>query len=251
MNQWAALAAAMLGVALVLCWPAQRADLLGDLGGREGAQPDGGRLLTAPGWVTATRLRFGAVAGLTCWLLLGVTLPGAVAGVVCVPLAMVLLAWLEAWPDRRVARRLTAQLPAVLDLMSAALAGGAPLRAAVRHVAELVQEPSASLLGGVLNHLAIGRTDAQAWATLRDHTVWGPMARDLARAADSGTAVAEILSVHAAEARARRNDQREAAARTIGVRSVLPLVCCFLPAFILVGVVPIIAATLSSFTQPR
>jgi len=28
-------------------------------------------------------------------------------------------------------------------------------------------------------------------------------------------------------------------------------VCCFLPAFILVGVVPIIAATLGSFTQLR
>ena len=64
-------------------------------------------------------------------------------------------------------------------------------------------------------------------------------------------AVAEVLEVHAAEARALRRARREMAARTVGVRSVLPLVCCFLPAFILVGVVPIIAATLGSFTQLR
>lgn len=86
---------------------------------------------------------------------------------------------------------------------------------------------------------------------MRDDTVWGAVARDLARCAESGAAVAEVLEVHAAEARALRRARREMAARTVGVRSVLPLVCCFLPAFILVGVVPIIAATLGSFTQLR
>ena len=72
------------------------------------------------------------------------------------------------------------------------------------------------------------------------------IARDLARCAESGTAVALILEVHATEARARARAQREAAARTVGVRSVLPLVCCFLPAFVLVGVVPIVAATIGA-----
>ena len=87
--------------------------------------------------------------------------------------------------------------------------------------------------------------------TVRRMTVWGPTARDLARCADSGAAISQVLAVHAAEARARRRAQRETSARTTGVRSVLPLVCCFLPAFVLVGVVPIVAATLGSLTQGR
>jgi hypothetical protein len=33
----------------------------------------------------------------------------------------------------------------------------------------------------------------------------------------------------------------EVAARTAGVRAVIPLVACFLPAFILLGVVPVVA----------
>jgi hypothetical protein len=40
------------------------------------------------------------------------------------------------------------------------------------------------------------------------------------------------------EARSRA----EAAARAAGVRSVAPLVACFLPAFILIGIVPVVAS---------
>ena len=36
-------------------------------------------------------------------------------------------------------------------------------------------------------------------------------------------------------------------ARKVGVRSVVPLMACFLPAFILVGVVPIVAGLLRDF----
>lgn len=201
--------------------------------------------------IQASHWRVGLLAGLVCWLLVGPGLIGAVMGFAAIPGSMVALAWLEAAPQRRRTRALVAQLPGCLDLLGAALAAGVPLRAAVRHVARLVPEPSASVLAGVLGHLDIGRSDAQAWVTLRGHPVWGQTARDLARCADSGAAVAEILAVHAEEARARRRALREAAARTVGVRSVLPLVCCFLPAFVLVGVVPIIAATISTFTQGR
>ena len=207
------------------------------------------------GWwaahITAGRLRVGLLAAAVVWLLLGQRVTGLVAGAAAMPASMVLLGWAEAEPQRRRCRLLVAQLPGCLDLLSAALDAGVPLRAAVRQVAALAPEPSAGLLRGVLGHLEIGRSDAQAWSTLRAHPVWGPTARDLARCADSGAAISQVLSVHAAEARARRRAPRETSARTTGVRSVLPLVCCFLPAFVLVGVVPIVAATLGSLTQGR
>ncbi|NHB85425.1 hypothetical protein G7085_14540 [Tessaracoccus sp. HDW20] len=73
------------------------------------------------------------------------------------------------------------------------------------------------------------------------------MARDVARAERSGTALADVLRTHAEDARRDCHDEAQKAARRVGVRSVVPLMVCFLPAFILVGVVPIIAGLLSGF----
>lgn len=242
-----ALAAASLALSLSFLWPSPRVGVLLDMA--ESA-PGRGRvrhrleLLKA---IPRSRVKVGLLAGVVCWLGLGNSVVGIVAGIAAVPLSMALLARAEAAPERQRQQQLITQLPECLELLAAALDAGVPLRGAVQHVATLAPEPSAGLLTGVLGHLQIGRSDAQAWATLHDHPVWGPMARDLARCADSGAGVAEVLGVHATEARARRRAQRELQARTVSVRSVLPLVSCFLPAFVLVGVVPIIAGTFSSF----
>lgn len=253
-----ALAAISLGLALGCLTGGTRSGVLTGMPAFPGgsAPPGPGQTQDAPlGWLrgfaTGPSLLVGSLAGLVCWLMLGQGPVAVLGGLAALPTSIALLGWLEREPERRRARLLVVQLPGCLDLLSAALAAGVPLRTAVRHVAELAPGPSAGLLRGVLGHLDIGRSDAQAWSTLRGHPVWGPAARDLARCADSGAAVSEVLNVHACEARARRRAQREAGARTVGVRSVLPLVCCFLPAFVLVGVVPIIAATVGSVTQLR
>ena len=91
---------------------------------------------------------------------------------------------------------------------------------------------------------------AQAWSELADDEVWGPVARDVARSARSGTSLVEVLYVHADEARLARREVTLQRARTAGVRSVVPLMACFLPAFILVGVVPIIAGLLERLLSP-
>lgn len=203
-----------------------------------------------PAWlsqVSGLQWRFGLLVGALCWLLLGQNPGAALVSLLAVPAAIALLRWLEAASERRKAQQLAVQLPGCLELFAAALEAGMPPRAAVGHIAALTPEPSAELLRDLLGHFDLGLSDAQAWASVRDNAVWGLVARDLARCATSGAAVAEVLEVHAAEARSMRRARREMAARAVGVRSVLPLVCCFLPAFILVGVVPIIAATVGSF----
>ncbi|NLI86296.1 MAG: type II secretion protein F [Propionibacterium sp.] len=243
-----------LGVALLCLVPGPNRSALRQVAASGTGQSAAAWRGRMPGWlsrISGLQWRFGLLAGAVCWLVLGQDLGAGLAGAGAIPLAIAGLRWLEAASQRRKAQQLAAQLPGCLELFAAALDAGVPLRAAVRHVAALAPEPSAGLLRAVLGHLDLGRSDAQAWAWLRDDTVWGAVARDLARCAESGAAVAEVLEVHAAEARALRRARREMAARTVGVRSVLPLVCCFLPAFILVGVVPIIAATLGSFTQLR
>ena len=93
------------------------------------------------GWwaahITAGRLRVGLLAAAVVWLLLGQRVTGLVAGAAAMPASMVLLGWAEAEPQRRRCRLLVAQLPGCLDLLSAALDAGVPLRAAVRQVAAL------------------------------------------------------------------------------------------------------------------
>ena len=68
---------------------------------------------------------------------------------------------------------------------------------------------------------------------------------DLAvRASESGAALAGACARFAAEQRAGHEAAAEAAARRAGVLVVLPLGCCFLPAFVLLGVVPIVLGVL-------
>ena len=62
----------------------------------------------------------------------------------------------------------------------------------------------------------------------------------LARAMESGAPWADTVAAVADDQRRRRRWSAEAAARRAGVLAVGPLVICFLPAFVLLGVVPVV-----------
>lgn len=195
-------------------------------------------------WV---RLLAGGAAALLVWSLCNSTVGGALAGPMIGVATVLALGRVEGAASRRERAELSAQLPATLELMASSLDAGLPLRGALSGVAAVCSEPTASLLQGIQAQTQIGRSDAEAWGSLRTHRVWGDAARDLARSADSGAAVAHVLRVHAAETRRRRWAGLEVRARAVGVKSVLPLMTCFLPAFILVGVVPIVASGLGEY----
>ncbi len=144
---------------------------------------------------------------------------------------------------RRRRRRLAADLPGALDLMAACLAAGLPVRGAAAAVAGAYGGPLAEDVGGVLSQVAIGDSEAHAWLRLADDPVWSLVARDLARSVESGSTLVDLLRTHAERSRKERHALIVARARTVGVRSVLPLMTCYLPAFMLVGIVPVIAGT--------
>lgn len=141
-------------------------------------------------------------------------------------------------------RRLAADLPGALELMASCLAAGLPVRGAAAAVAGAYGGPLAEDVGGVLAQIAIGDSEGHAWLRLAADPAWSLVARDLARSVQSGSTLVDLLHRHAERARKERHAAVVAAARTVGVRSVLPLMTCYLPAFVLVGIVPVIAGTL-------
>jgi tight adherence protein C len=74
----------------------------------------------------------------------------------------------------------------------------------------------------------------------------GPLADTLAAADRYGLPLAPVLERLAAEARLQRRRQAEALARQLPVRLAGPLVLCTLPAFVLLAIVPLLLAALSS-----
>ena len=165
-----------------------------------------------------------------------------------------LLRRLEPQRERRARERLLQDLPLALDLLASCLAGGAPLPGAARAVAVALPGPVGSRLATVAAALDVGSPPAEAWMHLCGTSTGDPLepaARALARAADGGAPVAHAVSRLAADARADSAARDEEAARRVGVLVVAPLGLCFLPAFVLLGVVPVVvglaAPLLASF----
>ncbi|HSN11568.1 MAG TPA: type II secretion system F family protein [Propionibacteriaceae bacterium] len=144
---------------------------------------------------------------------------------------------------------LVAALPGALDLLSACVAAGMPLRGAAAAVAGVLGGGVGDRLGQVVARTAAGFGDADAWAVLRDDSVLGAVARDLSRASDAGTAMGPLLARHAEAARATAQAEALARARAVGVRTIIPVSLCYLPAFFLLGVVPVIAGVLAAFVR--
>jgi pilus assembly protein TadC len=172
----------------------------------------------------------GGVLGMLLGLVVGVAGPRALAG-------------LEPAAARREREQLVAELPLLLDLLGACLAGGASLPRAASAVAAALPGPCGRRLAAVVDSFAVGAPPEQAWLALGGGVVddpLGPAARVLARAGEGGTPVAATVRRLAADARAAGLAAGSQAARRVGVLVVAPLGLCFLPAFVLLGVVPVV-----------
>lgn len=207
------------------------------LGGRPDAPAFARRLVASAA--------LGVVLAVTIQSRVGLAPPAAaVVAVVTAILGAGLLGQLEPASARRRRLRRVADLPQALELMAAALDAGLPLRSSTRAVAAEFEGPVAEDLGLVLTAVDLGVAEGEAWRELSEDDVWRRVALDLARSAESGTMLVHTLRHHAADARAARVAQTQVRARAVGVRSVLPLMVCFMPAFLLIGVVPTVASAL-------
>jgi tight adherence protein C len=141
--------------------------------------------------------------------------------------------------------------PAAIDLIVLAVrAGHLPLAAitgAIPHFPVSVRPAFAH----VVQQCATGQRFADALTSLP--TMLGPMAAPLAdglAAADRyGLPLAPVLERLAGEAHQRRRRRADVLARQLPVRLAVPLVLCTLPSFVLLAVVPLLLAAMSSLRQ--
>lgn len=138
------------------------------------------------------------------------------------------------------------ELPHVVALLGSALRAGAGVAEGVRLVCGALPGAAAEDLAHLASRLELGADPAQVWGVLARDPVLAPLGRTMGRAHSSGTPVVTAVERLADElgrsARAEVEDQ----ARAVGVKAALPLGLCLLPAFVLIGIVPLVAGLMSS-----
>lgn len=174
---------------------------------------------------------------------------GVPAGLVAAALCWWLTGRMEPRSVRRRRELLVASVPHAVDLMAACLAVGLSPAAAVEQLAAVVDPPLADELAALTARLRLGADPATVWRDLAAHPQLGGLGRTVSRAVDSGASVADAMLRLAEDLRSRSRADVESRARAVGVRAALPLGACLLPSFVLVGVVPLVAGSVSVLVQ--
>lgn len=231
---WPAVVAAALAAALML--PARR------------VLPEARLEPPAPssdGWLRRYRVVWCGLAGLGALVFVGgrASLP---AGLAVVVVTWVVIGRAEPPDVRRRREAVRRDLPHVVELFAATLRAGAAPGDGIAVVCAALPGPAADRLGGVSARLALGLDPVEVWSALADDPQLGRLGRALARAHTSGAPVVAAVERLADDlARSARADTEERA-RAVGVKAALPLGLCLLPAFVLIGIVPLAVALLTA-----
>lgn len=126
----------------------------------------------------------------------------------------------------------------LLELVAAALSAGAPVPRALSTIADALPGDVGTALRRVAGALALGSPWSVAWSGAPPAVL--AIGDALEPTASTGASPVPLLRSAASAARRRRRAAGRAAAGRLGVWLVLPLGLCFLPAFLLLGVVPVV-----------
>lgn len=164
------------------------------------------------------------------------------------------------WPDWRPRQEGDpgGSLPFAIDLLAVCLRAGMPTSSAMRSVARNLSgagrprqgsamTPESGIPGAciVLARVAaaceLGSEPTAAWEEWLAHPAYGQLARALVVTGESGSAVAARLEAVSRHLRVAAGQQAVMRAQRAGIVLMAPLGLCFLPAFVCLGVVPVVA----------
>lgn len=231
-----AAALVLVGVALLVWpaagWPGRRVPRTPPVSGH-------GRFVRVPnrtrrgGLAAAAAVAVGVLVGVPAVLLAATAAAAFAAG-----------RWL---PQRAAASRTepsrgaeATSLAGLLDLLATAMTAGLPLPQAISAIADLEESPAGAILAEVGSLLALGVPPLQAWRSAADDRDLAPLAAAAVRAAIGGVTLADAAREVAREIRDRARAESDRAAARAEVAMTAPLALCFLPAFLCLGLAPVV-----------
>lgn len=138
-----------------------------------------------------------------------------------------------------------------LDVFAACLSSGMAVAGAARATAPFAPRPLAEALERAADLLALGADPVTAWANVgspEDSRVEA-LCRLARRSAVSGSALAQAVSELADQSRSDAADAARAAAERASVLIAGPLGVCYLPAFVCLGIVPVVVGLAGDVLQ--
>jgi pilus assembly protein TadC len=142
-----------------------------------------------------------------------------------------------------------------LDVLAVCLAAGMAVSTAAAATALSAPPTLARVLRRAADLLALGSDPAVAWSTSPDlpagsvDAQTGALLRLARRSASSGAALADGIAELADQSREDAAHAATAAAERAGVLIAGPLGLCFLPAFVCLGIVPVVAGLAGDVLQ--
>lgn len=130
------------------------------------------------------------------------------------------------------------ELTVVLDLLSSALGSGAGIPRALEATGDALGGPDRVVLRGAASALLLGASWDAAWAGTGER--FAHVAEALRPAWVHGAAPRDALRLAGVRIDQDARTRARTAAARLGVHLVLPLGVCFLPAFVLIGLVPVL-----------
>lgn len=196
------------------------------------------------GWMRRHRPFWALLAGAGALLFVGGR-AGPVAGLGAAVGMWVVIGRAETPESRRAREQVRRDLPHLVTLFAAALRSGVAPGEGIALVCAALPGAASARLAGVVARLALGVDPVQVWQGLAGDPELAPLGRTLARSQATGAAVVPSMERLAEDLARRARADVEDRARAVGVKAALPLGLCLLPAFVLLGIVPVVAALLT------
>lgn len=171
---------------------------------------------------------------------------GLVAAVLAAVASWVVIGRAEPPGVRRRREAVRRDLPHVVTLLGAALRGGAGAGAAIHLVCGALPGAASDRLEQVGAQLNLGADPLVVWTDLAREPDLALLGRTMARAHATGASVVAAIERLADDLAHRARSDVEDRARAVGVKAAVPLGLCLLPAFVLIGIVPLVAGLMST-----
>jgi len=204
---------------------------------------------------SARLLQYLPLAGLALGMVMGtnvvaVLLDGAV-GTMALVLGLGLMALGRAWSGgllRRAKGHVDVAGLVAVDILAATLRAGLPIPAALQATAQAWSGPTGEALARAGRSLAAGQSWEQAWPPAPPGSVIAGIERALGLGWRNGVRCSPLLAtVKTTVLRAERLRGQKAAAR-LGVSLMAPLGLCYLPAFMALGLAPLVISLASGLS---